>query len=93
MKSSSLAALCNCSLLILLLRRKHPALRLVRSGAEVLKIALAALLAVGLSWPLYLLLRAHAVAALLAAVALAGLLYLLLLKLFRIEELKMLRRL
>lgn len=104
--ASSVAAVVNSLLLWGMLRRKHPELRVLRSGKEALLILVAAVAAVGASWVVYRLLSVGTVGAavfgalgeflgLLAALGVGVLaacgVYLLLLKLFKIEELGMLR--
>ncbi len=92
--ATSIAALVNTVALFVLLKKKHPEVRVVESSAKTAKILAAALASVALSWPVYAglgrLAGLHAFVALGAAVAAAASAYLLLLHLFKIEELSLL---
>lgn len=92
--ATSIAALLNTALLLGLLKKKHPEVRVIERGAKAARIIAAALAAVALSWPVYTGLGRLALSvtpSLLLAVAAAALAYLLLLRLLKIEELSMLR--
>ena len=92
--ATSIAAFVNTAALFVLLRKKHPEVRVVESRAKTAKILAAALASVAVSWPVYIglgrLANLHVFVSLGAAVAAAASAYLLLLKLLKIEELSLL---
>lgn len=92
--ATSIAAIVNSAQLYLILRRKYPEVHVVRSSAKLLRIGISAFTAVAASYLPYMLLRGdgtlRTLAAIAAGIALAGVVYLLLLKLFKIEELSLL---
>lgn len=51
--STSIASLCNVIILYLMLRKKHPAITILKSRRKILKINGAAILAVSASWGAY----------------------------------------
>jgi len=93
--ATSIAAVINALLLYYLLRRKYPKTRIITDWAKVLKIAIATVLSVSFSWLVFAGLQdfsaVHSLVSLVSAVAAAGAVYLIALKLFRIKELSMLR--
>ncbi|GAB1475889.1 murein biosynthesis integral membrane protein MurJ [Bacillota bacterium] len=93
--ATSVAAVVNAVMLYVLMRRKYPKAKAAIEGVKVLKIILAATGAIALSWFAYLALLnglgLHTIISLLAAIACAGIAYLIGLKAFHIEELSMLR--
>lgn len=93
--ATSLAALLNAMLLYFGMRKKYPHIKMHGGRSKMIKIAISALASVGLSygvyWPLRKFLFAPNIVSLGFAVIAAGLLYLLLLKVFKIEEISMLK--
>ena len=98
--ATSIAALVNMLLLYVLLQKKHPLARVHALTAKTAKILIAATACVSLSWPVYGILSTRALPAtqsslelLLAlggAIAAAGLAYIALLRILKIEELSLL---
>lgn len=93
--ATSIAAIVNALLLYYLMRRKYPKASPVIDRLKVVKITLAALTAIGVSWLSYIGLLdgldVNAIISLIVAVACACVVYLIGLKVLRIEELSMLR--
>lgn len=93
--ATSVAAVLNTILLYCGMRRKYPHIRMHEGRYKMIKIAVAALLSVGLSYgvygPLRKLLFAPNVVSLGLAVIAAMLFYLILLKIFKVDEISMLR--
>lgn len=97
--ATSIAALCNTMLLLTGIRWKHPGVNVLKSKTKLLKIALAAIVAVGASaltyqfivMPLSYIIVAR-IAQLSIAVIVAGMVYFLLLYVLKIEELKLIRQ-
>ncbi|MDO4552103.1 MAG: murein biosynthesis integral membrane protein MurJ [Bacillota bacterium] len=94
--ATSLAALCNSLLLYYGIRKKYPEVVIVGSMVKIGKITGAAVAAVACSYGVFRLIQATIwmprAVALMAVVALAGLVYLGLLKLLQIEELTFVRQ-
>jgi putative peptidoglycan lipid II flippase len=93
--ATSVAAIVSTVLLASLLRRKHPEVQALESVKKIGQILLSALFAVAASWPVYSALLGIGglrteILPLVAAVSCAGILYLLLLKMFKISELSLL---
>lgn len=98
--ATSIGAACNTLLLIIGLRKKYPDRKLLESKAKIVKIVLAAVIAVGCSYVVYIFIVSFLVHIIFMrmvqlgiAVLVAGVVYLLLLKLFRIEEVMLLKQL
>ncbi len=99
--ATSIAAGINAALLYCLMRRKYPKIRIITNQSKVWKITLSSVVSVGASWPVYLGiaemaagLSSSTLSAFLSlggAVAVAAVVYLILLRLFCIDELSMLR--
>lgn len=97
--ATSIAALCNMILLLAGLRWKHPNILIIQSRKKLIKLALAAIIAVGTSYLTYLYviiplnhLIIARVAQLILAVIVAGVVYLILLYIMKIEEVKFIRQ-
>lgn len=93
--ATSIAAAVNAFMLVYLLKKRHPHIRILESRGDFCRIILAGFLAVGMSWPAYYLLagrwEAPALISLPVTVVVAVFIYLLLLKALRIPELAMLK--
>ena len=92
---TSIAAIVNSLMLYLLLRKKHPEVRVIRSMRKMCRIVAACFASIALSYLVYLPLHGEGslrtMIALGAVVAVAGVSYLLFLKLAKVEELQLLR--
>ena len=98
--ATSIAAICNALLLYYGMKKKHPKVVIVRKVKDVIKVIVAAVVAVGSSLLVYyfvIMPMAHIifmrVVQLGLAVAVASVVYLVMLKVFRIDELKLLKQL
>lgn len=93
--ATSLAAMLNAGLLYFIMRKKYPKIRLSTGKVKMLKIILATLIAVGGSKIFFSLLyygiQLSATIAMFGTVALAGLAYLALLSIFKVDELALLK--
>ncbi|MGI6733596.1 MAG: murein biosynthesis integral membrane protein MurJ [Anaerovoracaceae bacterium] len=101
--ATSIAAVVNAGLLYFWMRKKYPKVQVIRERAKIWKITLSAIVCVGISWPVYKGIGAIAASStalsstittllsLFCAVAAAAAVYLILLRLFRIQELSLLR--
>jgi putative peptidoglycan lipid II flippase len=93
--ATSIAAIVNACLLYYWMRRKYPKISIVTDWGKMGKILLSAVLAVGISFGVYAPLMSITsminIVALGSAVLAACLIYLILLKLFKIEELNLLK--
>jgi putative peptidoglycan lipid II flippase len=101
--ATSIAAIVNATMLYYWIRKKYPKVQVVREKAKIWKIIVSAVACVSISWLVYKGIGAIAgsaaalsstVATLLSlfgAVAAAAVVYLILLKLFRVQELSLLR--
>ncbi|MCI5897979.1 MAG: murein biosynthesis integral membrane protein MurJ [Anaerovoracaceae bacterium] len=88
--ATSIAALVNTLLLWGNFHRKYPQISLVRSKMKIVWIVISAAVAVGISWPVYCLTSGlPLILNLGAAVAAAGAAYLIVLKLFKIDEVEL----
>jgi len=91
---TSIAAFVNLALLNIMMRRRHAKVRLVESRKKLLGIVFSAIISVALSYIAYCFLAdIPMIAALLIAVIVAAVIYLVLLKFFKVEELEMLKNL
>lgn len=92
--ATSIAASVNAILLYVGFRRKYPEISLIKSGKQLILITLASAIAVVTSWPVFLFTASKLplTIAILFAIGTAGITYLILLILFRIEELRTLIR-
>ncbi|MDD2484332.1 MAG: murein biosynthesis integral membrane protein MurJ [Eubacteriales bacterium] len=92
---TSIAAIVNSLFLYIMLRRTHPEVRVIRSMKKMCKIVGVCFVSIGLSYLVYLPLRGEGslrtIIALGAAVAVAGISYLVFLKIAKVEELDLLR--
>ena len=98
--ATSIAAICNTMLLYYGMKKKHSKVVIVRKVKDVIKVIVAAVVAVGSSLLVYYLVIMPMVNIIFMrvvqlgiAVAVAGVVYLVMLKVFRIEELKLLKQL
>jgi putative peptidoglycan lipid II flippase len=97
--ATSIAALCNTILLLAGIKWKHPGINVLKSKTKLVKITMAAIIAVGASaiiyqfivMPLSYIIVAR-IAQLSIAVIVAGMVYFLLLYVMKIDELKMIRK-
>jgi putative peptidoglycan lipid II flippase len=96
--ATSIASMVNMALLYIGLKNKYPYITMIKSRRRLFKVILAAVVAVGLSWLLYnyaILALSHIVVARIVQLGLvvvfAGVVYLILLKMFKIEELILIR--
>ena len=101
--ATSIAAIVNATMLYYWIRKKYPKVQVVREKAKIWKIIFSAFICVGISWPVYKGIGAIAAStsalsstvttllSLFGAVAAAAVVYLILLKFFRIQELSLLR--
>jgi putative peptidoglycan lipid II flippase len=101
--ATSMAAIVNAGLLYYWMRKKYPKVQVIRHKAKIWKITFSAVVSVGVSWPIYKGIGAivaplaapsptiTALLSLIGAVAVAAIVYLILLRLFRIQELSLLR--
>jgi len=96
--STSISMLCNTILLYYGLRKKHKEIKLIDSKKKLLEIAIASILAVGLSYLSYIFIITYLeqyiymrTVQLMIAVMIAGGIYLAMLHLFRIEELELVK--
>jgi putative peptidoglycan lipid II flippase len=101
--ATSIAAIVNAGLLYYWMRKKYPKVQVIRHKAKIWKITFSAVVSVGVSWPIYKGIGAivaplaapsptiTALLSLIGAVAVAAIVYLILLRLFRIQELSLLR--
>jgi putative peptidoglycan lipid II flippase len=101
--ATSMAAIVNAGLLYYWMRKKYPRVQVIRHKAKIWKITFSAVVSVGVSWPIYKGIGAivtpsaalsptiTALLSLIGAVAVAAIVYLILLRLFRIQELSLLR--
>ena len=94
--ATSVAAIVNTVLLYAMLKKKYPDVKLVESRSKLGKIIFSALVGVGVSWGVYIslnIIAAHlpSTALLIAAILVAGLSYIGLLKAFKVGELVMLK--
>lgn len=93
--ATSVAAIVNAGLLYYFMRVKYPKVQIITDLPKVWKILLASVVSVFASWPVNMglrnLLGAHILVSLPSAVLFAGITYLLILRLFRVEELAMLK--
>jgi putative peptidoglycan lipid II flippase len=94
--ATSIAAIVNSVLLYQILQKKYPHVRVVNDRAKLGKIILSATASVGISWAVYAPLAKIAavpnIVTLGLAVIVACLVYLLSLKMFKVEEIDMLKQ-
>jgi putative peptidoglycan lipid II flippase len=97
--ATSIAALCNTMLLLAGIKWKHPGIIVLKSKTKLVKIVLAAIVAVSTSFIAYqfmIIPLSHIIVARIAqlsiAVIVAGMVYFLLLYVLKIEELKLIRQ-
>lgn len=93
--ATSIAAIVNAGLLYYFLVKKYPNLRGIADIIKIAKIFLSSLISISFSWLIFIGLRdgmgVHSIVSLGAAILSAGLIYLVALKLSKVEELSMLR--
>jgi len=93
--ATSIAAICSTVMFLVNLKKKHPDIYVFKSKSKLLKIILAAIIAIGLSYVFYLLvfnLIVARVVQLILVVVVAGLLYFLLLYLMKVDEINIIRQ-